>query len=83
MIDGITRRKTQLPIYGEEVCSHLQPVTCQYVNCPGKGCLLHIIVLVFKRMVSDLMNLATASPKLKRVPTMKERGTAVETYWKK
>ena len=80
MTDDITRRKTSLPAYGEEICSHQEPVTWQYVNCPGSGCLLHIIVLIFKRMVTDLMNYATSTLKLKYNPPMTKRGTAVENY---
>ena len=83
MVDDIWRRKTSLQAYGSLVCSHHEETSFKYVDCPEKGCLLFIIVKIAKRIINDLLKLASRNTRVKKAPKREDWSKAAISYWKR
>ena len=81
MIEDIWRRKNNLQAYGSLLCSHRANNSWEYVNCPEKGCILHIIVMIAKKIVNDLLKISRRNTRLKEQPARGDLRKSALSFW--
>ena len=81
MIEDIWRRKNNLQAYGSLLCSHRDKDSWEYINCPQKGCILYIIVMIAKKIVNDLLKIARRNTRMKKQPTRGDWGKSALSFW--
>lgn len=54
-----------------------------YYDCPQENCILHVLTLIAKRMVLDLLRLAQKKSRCKEVPKRGSEEKKAMSFWKR